>query len=139
MRIELAINVHFQRDRTPLIAACEERRSETAQLLIEKGADLNKQDEVCNTFLVLCCGVVRHCSHTEHIHQDVSLSPQSDSSICLCQFQYPFLCMALFYHILVVCPCVCDRCGRGCNEFAGRVQNHHMRLSFYRNGHINLS
>ena len=36
------------------------------------------------------------------------------------------------------CPsvCVCDRCGRGRNEFAGRVQNHHVRFSFHRNGHF---
>ena len=38
-----------------------------------------------------------------------------------------------------------DGCGRGRNEFAGRVQNHHVRFSFHvyvhrtRNGHINLS
>ena len=36
----------FQRERTPLIAACEGGHSETAQLLIEKGADLNKRDLV---------------------------------------------------------------------------------------------
>ena len=36
----------FQRGRTPLIAACEGGHSETAQVLIEKGADLNKQDQV---------------------------------------------------------------------------------------------
>ena len=36
----------FQRGRTPLIAACEGGHSENAQLLIEKGADLNKQDNV---------------------------------------------------------------------------------------------
>ena len=37
-----------------------------------------------------------------------------------------------------MCPsvrvCVCDGCGRGLNEFAGRVQNHHVRFSFHRNG-----
>ena len=27
------------------------------------------------------------------------------------------------------------RCGRGRNEFAVRVQNHHVRFSFHRNGH----
>ena len=32
--------------------------------------------------------------------------------------------------LLSVCPCVCDRCGHGRNEFAGRVQNHHMGFSF---------
>ena len=31
---------------------------------------------------------------------------------------------------LCVCPCVCDGCGRDCNEFAARVQNHHVRFSF---------
>ena len=36
----------FQRGRTPMIAACEGGHSTTAQLLIEKGADLNKQDWV---------------------------------------------------------------------------------------------
>ena len=40
--------------------------------------------------------------------------------------------------LLSVCPSVCDGCGRGCNEFAGRVQNDHVRFSFHRNGH-NLS
>ena len=30
---------------------------------------------------------------------------------------------------------MCDGCGRGRNEFAGRVQNFHVRFSFYRNGH----
>ena len=33
-----------------------------------------------------------------------------------------------YIKILVVCPCVCDGCGRGRNKFAGRVQNH---LSFF--------
>ena len=37
------------------------------------------------------------------------------------------------------CPsvrvCVCDECGRDCNEFAGRVQNHHVCFSFHKNGH----
>ena len=35
-----------------------------------------------------------------------------------------------------MCLCVRDRCGRGRNEFAGRVQNNHLRFSFHRNGHI---
>ena len=30
---------------------------------------------------------------------------------------------------LSVCLCVCDGCGRGRNEFAGRVQKHHVRFS----------
>ena len=37
---------------------------------------------------------------------------------------------------LSVCPCVCDGCGRGCNEFEGRVQKHHVRFNFHRNGHL---
>ena len=40
-----------------------------------------------------------------------------------------------YIKILVVCPCVCDRCGRGRNEFAGRVQNYHVRSSCHRNGY----
>ena len=36
----------FQRGRTPLIAACEKGHSESAMMLIEKGANLNKQDGV---------------------------------------------------------------------------------------------
>ena len=36
----------LQIGRTPLIAACKGGHSKTAQLLIEKGADLNKQDKV---------------------------------------------------------------------------------------------
>ena len=31
---------------------------------------------------------------------------------------------------------MCDGCRRGRNEFAGRVQKHHVRFSFHRNGHI---
>ena len=50
----------------------------------------------------------------------------------------PLLYPRSSFKILVVCPCVCDGCGRGRNEFAGRVQNHHVRFSFHRNGHINL-
>ena len=34
-----------------------------------------------------------------------------------------------------MCSSVCDGCGRGRNEFAGRVPNHHVRFSFHRNGH----
>ena len=53
------------------------------------------------------------------------------------------MCKAYQYiKILVVrvCVCVCDGCGRGRNEFAGRVQNHHVRFNFHRMaGHINLS
>ena len=37
-----------------------------------------------------------------------------------------------------MCACVRDGCGRGCNEFVGRVQNHHVRFSFHRNGHNNI-
>ena len=40
-----------------------------------------------------------------------------------------------FFVSLSVRLCVCDRCGRGRNEFAGRVQNNHVRFSFHRNGH----
>ena len=29
-----------------------------------------------------------------------------------------------YIKILLVCPSVCDGCGRGHNEFAGRVQNY---------------
>ena len=39
---------NFQSGRTPLIAACEGGHSATAQLLIEKGADLSKQGNVRN-------------------------------------------------------------------------------------------
>ena len=35
------LSICFQRGRTPLIAACEGGHSETALLLIEKGADLS--------------------------------------------------------------------------------------------------
>ena len=37
-----------------------------------------------------------------------------------------------------MCACVRDGCGRGCNEFVGRVQNHHVRFSFHRNGYNNI-
>ena len=33
------------------------------------------------------------------------------------------------------CPSVRGGCGRGRSEFVGRVQNHHVRFSFHRNGH----
>ena len=33
-----------------------------------------------------------------------------------------------------VCVCVRDGCGRGRNEFVGRVQNRHVCFSFHRNG-----
>ena len=39
-----------------------------------------------------------------------------------------------YIKILVVCLCVRDGCGRGRNEFAVRVQNHHVLFSFHRNG-----
>ena len=53
---------------------------------------------------------------------------------CTCRIAYKILVVGLS-----VCPCVCDGCGHGRNEFAGRVQNHHVRFSFHRNGDINLS
>ena len=34
-----------------------------------------------------------------------------------------------------MCLSVHDGCGRSRNEFAVRVQNHHVRFSFHRNGH----
>ena len=34
--------------------------------------------------------------------------------------------------------CVRDGCGRGRYEFAGRVQKHHVRFSFHRNGHTKI-
>ena len=37
-----------------------------------------------------------------------------------------------YIKILVVRLSMCDGCGRDCNEFAGRVQNHHVRFSFHR-------
>ena len=37
-----------------------------------------------------------------------------------------------YIKILVVCPSVCDGCGRSHNQFAGRVQNYHVRLSCHR-------
>ena len=41
--------------------------------------------------------------------------------------------MSILSYIFLVCPsvCLCDGCGRGRNEFAGRVQNHHVRFSFH--------
>ena len=36
----------FQWGSTPLIVACERGDTKTTQLLVEKGADLNKQDRV---------------------------------------------------------------------------------------------
>ena len=42
---------------------------------------------------------------------------------------FSFVYMHQYIKILVVCPCVREGCGRGRNEFAGRVQNHHVRFS----------
>ena len=41
--------------------------------------------------------------------------------------------LCIQYPILVVCVSVCDGCGRGSNEFAGRVQNYRVRSSCHRN------
>ena len=38
-----------------------------------------------------------------------------------------------YIKIFVVCVSVCDGCGRGSNEFAGRVQNYRVRSSCHRN------
>ena len=38
-----------------------------------------------------------------------------------------------YIKIFVVCLSVCDGCGSGRNEFAGRVQNPDVRFSFPRN------
>ena len=40
-----------------------------------------------------------------------------------------------YIKILVVRPCVYNGCGRGHNEFTGRVQKHYVRFSFHKNGH----
>lgn len=37
----------LQNETTPLLAACKNGHYKTVQLLIEKGADPNKYDEVC--------------------------------------------------------------------------------------------
>ena len=50
--------------------------------------------------------------------------------------QLPSINTLRFY--LCVCLSVRDGCGRGRNEFAGRVKNHHVRSSCHRNGY-NLS
>ena len=36
---------------TPLFAACEEGHTETAQLLIDKGSNVNQQSRVCYTYI----------------------------------------------------------------------------------------
>ena len=41
-----------------------------------------------------------------------------------------------YINVLVVRASVRDGCGRGRNEFEGRVQNHHVHFSFHRNGHF---
>ena len=50
---------------------------------------------------------------------------------CVCDI----LSIHQYIKIFSVHLCVCDGCGRGRNEFAVRVQNHHVRFSFHRNGH----
>ena len=42
------IHIHHPKGMTPLIVACGGGHSETAQLLIEEGADLSKLDWVCH-------------------------------------------------------------------------------------------
>ena len=44
--------------------------------------------------------------------------------------------VSLSIHYDFCCVSVCDGCGRGHNEVAGCVQNHHVHISFHRNGHI---
>ena len=45
-------------------------------------------------------------------------------------------CTKIFVVRLSVRPSVCGGCGSGRNEFAGRVQNHHVRFSFHKNSHV---
>ena len=47
--------------------------------------------------------------------------------------------MPFYYYQYISCLSVCDGCGRGRNEFAGRVQNHHVRFSFHKNGHLEIA
>ena len=54
--------------------------------------------------------------------------------MCVRHIIYIYIYIILRF-LLSICVCVRDGCRRGCNEFAGRVQNNHVLLSFYRNGH----
>ena len=45
------------------------------------------------------------------------------------------MCLINHQYINMFVVRVCDGCLRGCNEFAGRVQNNHVRFSFHSNGH----
>ena len=48
----------FQDGRSPLIAACEGGHTETAQLLIDKGVDVNKTGQV--SALILVPTILKH-------------------------------------------------------------------------------
>ncbi len=45
------------RDTTPLHAACEKGHTETAQMLIDRGANVNKENRVCNILELVCIAV----------------------------------------------------------------------------------
>ena len=50
---ETNIYLPFERGQSPLLAASKGGHTETAQLLIDKGADVNQCDQVCTT--------LKHC------------------------------------------------------------------------------
>ena len=70
------------------------------------------------------------CDPQEKLHEEQYLHPEYVNNLMTSHYQ----CIKIF----VVGLTVCDGCGRGCNEFAGRVQNHHVRFSFHRNGFLEI-
>ena len=55
------IHVSLQDVKTALMAASEEGQVECVEMLLDRGADINMQNEVC--------GVIIHCVHAmQHIH-----------------------------------------------------------------------
>ena len=52
--LDILLIYFYQNGLTPLLAACKRGDTETAQLLIDKGADINKEDEVCLLNGIVC-------------------------------------------------------------------------------------
>ena len=102
---------------------------------------------VCVHVCVCMCATVNgyNIMHAAYMHACIHdyITKYTVTSILvyirrILMIQCNMLSINQYIRILVVRLFVCDGCRCGRNEFAGRVQNHHLRFSFHRNGH-NLS